>query len=661
MEVSPMAAAACIGFSGRVVDGLHTVDGRDGQFVAYPLGAMVVVKHASRKDGVAFLQGHSRAVSTVAVSHDARWLASGQTNQLGVEAPVILWDLSEACTRACDSRDCSPVRPARVLQLHLADVQGMAFSCDDKYLATLGGRDDNKLVVWVVKTGVAICSVAAAPDTVLAVRWLNQRNDRLVTCGNFHVRVWQIDESGPRIHAMDAKMGKMRRVLQCVAVTSDDAYAICGTQTGELVQVDIERDAIQSYNDPDKRVPRLVGTSSERFGRGVKSVVCCHKASSRGDDIVCVGAGDGTVAFYGFTREERAIAQIKAWQIAVSGGVTSLSYHPASSRVAIGTELCNRYEHELGRECAALRATAHVGAVRDVCFPALTSAVFVTCSVSDIRVWDSAARAEILRVEVPNLECGCVGVTATGDLIVSGWSDGKVRAFGPESGKLKFAIPDAHLEHVTALALVREGSCVDPGSSRPWRLLTGGADGRVRVWSVSKSHQSLLHSLKEHRSHVTCIQINTERDQAISSSTDGACLVWCLERYVRLAALQEPTLFRAVLYHPDSSQILTCGSNAKISYWEAASGDAIRVVHAGDAEMTALDMSKKGGFFVSGSNDKSVKLWDYDLGIHTHQGRAHSGNIEAVKISPDQETIVSVGAEGGIVLWPIANLLNGLK
>ena len=50
---------------------------------------------------------------------------------------------------------------------------------------------------------------------------------------------------------------------------------------------------------------------------------------------------------------------------------------------------------------------------------------------------------------------------------------------------------------------------------------------------------------------------------------------------------------RAPGTHPDFSQILTCGSNAKIAHWEAASGNAIRVVHAGDAKMTALDMSKK--------------------------------------------------------------------
>ncbi|EGB06785.1 hypothetical protein AURANDRAFT_28848 [Aureococcus anophagefferens] len=628
-DIAALHPSSCLGFSGGVLGGLHAVSYRGEPFITFPLGAMVVVKHATRKEGVAFLQGHSRSVSCVAVSHDCRMLASGQTNQLGVEAPVMLWDLEEACERVLQGgAGHGSLGPVHVLRQHLAGVQALSFSCDDRSLATIGGRDDNSLVIWDTRTGNAICGVPAAPDTVLCVSWLKRNPHRLVTAGKYHVRVWHVDPSGPKIHPMDAKMGKMKRVVQCVDVSADDDYAMCGTQTGEVLQIDVNRDPILAYNDPDRMVPRLVNTSKDRFGKGVKSICVMPGASADGLDV--------------------------RWTAQVSGGVTSLSALPDNPRaLAIGTDLANRYEiQDLGRE-PFLKGTAHTGAVFDVCFPEYSSQVFITCSVADIRVWDAAKRAELLRIQVPNLECKCVGVTAVGDVVVTGWSDGKVRAFGPESGKLKFAIPDAHAEAVTALALCKEGGCVQTRSGAPWRLLTGGVDGRVRVWKITHSHQALLNSMKEHRSAVTCIRITTERDQCISSSKDGACLVWCLERYVRLTALFEPTLFNSVLYHPDSSQILTCGSNMKISYWEASSGDAIRVVKGGDGEMTALAISDNGKYFVSGSADKSVKLWDYDGGIFLAKGVAHSGTVSAATISPDQRTVVSVGHEGGIFVWPL--------
>merc|ERR1711988_1686205 len=133
----------------------------------------------------------------------------------------------------------------------------------------------------------------------------------------------------------------------------------------------------------------------------------------------------------------------------------------------------------------------------------------------------------------------------------------------------------------------------------PWRMVSGGDDGRVRVWSVTSSHQALLHSMKEHRGMVTCLRITKDNAQCVSASADGSCIVWDLERYVRVLALFEPTVFRAVLYHPDESQILTCDTNHKISYWDAYDGSAIRVIDGGEAEMTTLDVEPEGTFFVS--------------------------------------------------------------
>lgn len=39
------------------------------------------------------------------------------------------------------------------------------------------------------------------------------------------------------------------------------------------------------------------------------------------------------------------------------------------------------------------------------------------------------------------------------------------------------------------------------------RIISGGGDGRVRVWTVTSSHQAMTKSWKEHRGPVTCIQV----------------------------------------------------------------------------------------------------------------------------------------------------------
>lgn len=124
------------------------------------------------------------------------------------------------------------------------------------------------------------------------------------------------------------------------------------------------------------------------------------------------------------------------------GTVTSVSVGADSSKFYAGTDQGNLYIITLKDFEAQLRSTAHFAAVNDVCFPGLSSDIFVTCSRADIRVWNARTRTELLRIQVPNLTCNCVVVSPNGRSILSGWDDGKIRAFYPESGKLQY-VPGA--------------------------------------------------------------------------------------------------------------------------------------------------------------------------------------------------------------------------
>ena len=92
------------------------------------------------------------------------------------------------------------------LKQHVGKVQNVAFSAECNFLSSLGGQDDNSLVVWNVNTGIPICGAPAGADTTLCVKWLHGRNDRLVTCGFYQVRVWQVDFNMPKLHPIGMYM-----------------------------------------------------------------------------------------------------------------------------------------------------------------------------------------------------------------------------------------------------------------------------------------------------------------------------------------------------------------------------------------------------------------------------------------------------------------------
>jgi len=89
----------------------------------------------------------------------------------------------------------------------------------------------------------------------------------------------------------------------------------------------------------------------------------------------------------------------------------------------------------------------------------------------------------------------------------------------------------------------------------------------------------------------------------------GSCIVWSLERFVRISCLFAATQFKIAVYHPDQSQYLTTGTDRKITYWDAVDASPIRIMEASaSAEVNALDIAPDGERFVAAGGDKVVKV-----------------------------------------------------
>lgn len=50
-------------------------------------------------------------------------------------------------------------------------------------------------------------------------------------------------------------------------------------------------------------------------------------------------------------------------------------------------------------------------------------------------------------------------------------------------------------------------------------------------------------------------------------------------------------------------------------------------------EINSLAITKEGENFVSGGEDKKIKVWDYDEGLSYYCGLGHSGSISRVNFS----------------------------
>jgi WD40 repeat protein len=394
---------------------------------------------------------------------------------MGFLADTIIWDFSIAADRAAGAGEgkSGDIILQRLSQ-HKVKVQDLSFSPNGKYIVTLGGQDDNQLLLWSVNSGRCLCGTPAANDASTCVAYFNNDNDRLITCGNYNLRVWEYGKESRKLIPVDVAMGQVQRVYKSIAINAADTSAFVGTMSGDLFEIDLR-----------PKVPTFIRASKEKFSQGIVSITL----PARG---VLIGTGAGVVAGLGVKLKTVCKAKLL-------GGVTSIAPVFNDGELAglyMGTNQSNIYFSPWNATARTktiipeLRASCHFNPIKDIIFPQNYSRVFITTAGSDIRVWNAVDRRELLRIQVPNLECHCINLTADGSLILSGWSDGKVRAFYPESGSVKFVIHDAHALGVTAVNATSRGD----------RVITGGADGKVRFWDVNSL--KMISSLSEHKTKV---------------------------------------------------------------------------------------------------------------------------------------------------------------
>ncbi|XP_059937269.1 cilia- and flagella-associated protein 52 isoform X3 [Mesoplodon densirostris] len=364
--------------------------------------------------------------------------------------------------------------------------------------------------------------------------------------------------------------------------------------------------------------------------KGVSAITCLKMGG------LLVGSGAGLLVFC----KSPSYKPIK--KIQLQGGITSITLRGEGHQFFVGTEESHIYRVNFTDFKETLITTCHFEAVEDIVFPFGTAELFATCAKKDIRVWHTLSNRELLRITVPNMTCHGIDFMRDGKSIISAWDDGKIRAFAPETGRLMYVINNAHRIGVTAIATTRDCK----------RVISGGGEGEVRVWQIGHQTQKLEEALKEHKSTVSCIRVKKSNEECVTASTDGTCIIWDLVHLRRNQMILANTLFQCVCYHPEEFQIITSGTDRKIAYWEVFDGSVIRELDGSlSGAVNGMDITVEGVHFVTGGNDRLVKVWDYNEGEVTHVGVGHSGNITRIRISPGNQYIVSVSADGAILRW----------
>lgn len=249
------------------------------------------------------------------------------------------------------------------------------------------------------------------------------------------------------------------------------------------------------------------------------------------------------------------------------------------------------------------------------------------------------------------------------------------------------------------------------------RILSGSRDGTIQMWSVQDG-RSLLQWEKVHSTEIASMQFSSDGLHVISLDKAGLVVLWDVQQAkpiqtAQLASGMVPTAAvlssdvssfwiaisdgRVLRLDPRTLQIqsevkahletvgclalsangltLATGSNDKsICLWDVSNNSKLATLVGHSAAITSLEFSRDSMRLLSSSQDTSVRIWDTRSICYTREREAgrtilgelmalnyHRSAVNMAEFSRDGSSILSVGQEGDSVVWESEELPPHLR
>lgn len=645
-----------IGFNGNASHAMHVLPNDDT--IVYVLGGCVVVEQLRDAHNQIFLRGHDDMITCLDVSSSGRLIASGQT---GENADVVIWEYPSGAE-------------LYRLQEHDHGMKSVHFTSDERFLLTVGA--DKKMVVWDMLTGCIVAKTGTLKQMPQCACWGGRARDtkgrettsfQLATGGEGQLTYWILDPQAGSLTAEECTLGNQVRNFTALAFSEDATYLFAGSSSSDFTAVHVKHKVMHSTT--------VCGSN------GIAAIVC--QATADGDRLI-VGCGDGLVTVLEGQRNGAQTCRTYSkgpadrCSVMLDGGVRALHARPTDEqsgqlRLLAGTDRGTLFGVSLSAPdyrapSAPLAATkilqdAHYDKVVAVSYPSDNSEVFATASADgSVRVWDVNNYQVLAKGGCQTRVTGeplCLAFT--GEVLFSGWEDGRIRAHEADEGEELWSIDNCHRGGVTAIVV----------SHNRKFLVSGGAEGEVRVWEIRT--REMVVNLKQHTSSVTALRLLADDSGVYSSSRDRTILQWDLRSETRSRYMvQRMGGINAIDTMPlNEAHLVSVGQEKRLTTWVNAESAPIASVGAPPESMMGEQMCvavclpegvpKSAQYALcatGGGGDCRVRLWTFSTAkaltpVLITSGAGHSSTVRALQFSPDGKQLVSVGEDGAVLVWNI--------
>jgi DNA-binding beta-propeller fold protein YncE len=270
-----------------------------------------------------------------------------------------------------------------------------------------------------------------------------------------------------------------------------------------------------------------------------------------------------------------------------------------------------------------------------------------------VRLWELATGKEVRRFPGHDKPVYSVAVTPDGKYVVSGSLDNTVRLWELETGKevRRFT---GHGDWVMNVAVTPDGKYV----------VSGSGDKTLRLWELATGKE--VRRFPGHADWVMSVAVTPDGKYVVSGSGDGTLRLWDLAkgrlwnlvtggREVRRFTGHDDSV-RTVAVTPDGKYVVSGSLDRTVRLWELETGKEVRRFTGHEHWVNSVAVTPDGRYIVSGSWDNTARLWELATGKEVRRFTGHGRPVLSVAVTPDGQYVVSGSYDNTVRVWYIGDL-----
>jgi WD40 repeat protein/serine/threonine protein kinase len=195
------------------------------------------------------------------------------------------------------------------------------------------------------------------------------------------------------------------------------------------------------------------------------------------------------------------------------------------------------------------------------------------------------------------------------------------------------------------------------------RLVTAEMSGVVQVWDA-RTYQPVGTLDTHDQSEIRGLVFSRDSQYLASADNGGKVKLWDA---TRLGEEQKPRrTFRALAnngnialaFSPDGRRLAAGGEENTVKIWDVQTRQVLQTLrgHSGDVWAVAFSPDPGGRWVASAGEDSTVKVWDSHTEQLVHSFRGHTSFVSSVAFSPDGRLLVSGSRDKTVKVWDLTAL-----